>query len=375
MGAVKGVIARNNGPYVIFAWTKHDRPEDDLFTAFKNEIMKDNDFPKPVVLINLEKNDCLGRSFASVNKKLMQTFNDKNILEFLFFWEKNASLAIRDVVKLLTEMSMPPIQAGQSFDDYSEKWNSELEKHICKISEMALGENIKADRKLLIAAQLALTNPFHDCIERRIWSDSRMFKSLTAKIMTHKTSPVTNQQRALLNTYFLLVSHDLDSNVQPGNIYLFNSVLSRLKCMTKSCYSNKLRITKTKIIEDFCQKNVSAGDKNQLVKDSVPILIEITPECDYVQNKWKHARCVLGVLWPENLERFLNKKLGYIFKPLPVTCEDKTYILTFNARHIFNFPFSVFKALPPSLKARKELLVDIQHWFSSHISRPGKTEF
>ena len=375
MGAVKGVIAKDNGPYVIFAWTKHDQPENDLFTAFKNEIMKDKDFPKPVVLINLEKNDCLGKSFSSLNKKLVQKFSDKNTLEFLFLWEKNASLAIRDVVKLLTEISMPQIQTGQSFDDYSNKWNSELEKNIYRISEMALGKNIKANRKLLIAAQLALTNPFHDCIEKRIWNNSRMFNSLTAKIMTHKKSHVTNQQRALLNTYFLLVSHDLDSNVQPGNIYLFNSVLSHLKCMVKTCYANKLHITKTKIVEGFCQNSITTEQKKQLVKNFVPILIEITPECDYVQNNWKQAKCVLGVLWPESLEKQLNKKLGYIFKPLPVTYEDKTYILTFNARHVFNFPFSVFKIITPSLKARKELLVDIQHWFSSYISRPGKSEF
>jgi len=47
MGVVKGIVARDNGPYVIFAWTKHNQPQDDLFGAFKKAIMNDKDFPSP----------------------------------------------------------------------------------------------------------------------------------------------------------------------------------------------------------------------------------------------------------------------------------------------------------------------------------------
>lgn len=374
MGIVKSVVARDNGPYVIFAWTTHNQPQDDLIGAFKKTIMNDKDFPKPVIIIDLEKNRCVN-NLRLIRKRLKEVFNDKNILEVLFHWESNARTALRDVVKLLTEISRPAIVQDESFDDYSSKWNSEIEKRIYKISEMALGENIKEDKKLLIAAQLALTSPFHDCVERRIWGDPGKFKNLTTKIMSHKAESVSTQQIALLNSYFLLMSNDLNEDIQPGNIYHFNSVLPRIKCMTRNCYTNKLRIAKTKIIESFCQKNTSSDDKKKIIKDSVPILIEITPECDYAQNKWKHAKCVLGILWPESFEKSMNKKLGYIFKPLPIICKDKTYILTFNAHYIFSFPFSVFKSVTPVLKAKKELLVDIQHWFASHISRPGKSEF
>jgi len=49
-----------------------------------------------------------------IRKRLKEVFNDKNILEVLFHWESNARTALRDVVKLLTEISRPAITQDES---------------------------------------------------------------------------------------------------------------------------------------------------------------------------------------------------------------------------------------------------------------------
>ena len=376
MGVIKRVVAETNGPYVIFAWTKHDKPEDDLLGLFKTEIMKAAAFPKPVVLIDLEKNDCLGKSFSSVSRKLMQKFRDKNILEILFGWEMNASLAIRDVVKLLTEISRPSVQEGQSFDDYSGKWSSELERHFCKISQMALGKKLKAEKKVLIAAQLALTQPFHDCVEKRIWNNTGTYTKLIENIVAHTSGNYTVDERALMNTQFLLLSHDLGKDLKPGNIYSLRNVYGQIKCKEKKCYLNKSRFGRKEVVDGFfCGELDTFGQKNRLLKEAIPVLMEITPDCDFVQNKWKHAKLVLGIFWPSEFERQLEGKAKYISSPVHISFNEKTYILVFNANYLLNFSFPPFKKIQPILAARKELLVDVQHWFSSHISRPGKVEF
>lgn len=375
MGVVKKVVSHNNGPYVIFAWTKHDKPEDDLLSAFKKEIMRDTDFPKPVVIINLEKNRCMN-NLSEIAKNLKKVFSDKNILEVLFQWENNARGALRDVIKILTDISKPAVEPSQSFDDYSNKWNSELEKHFCKIAEMTLGKkNVKKDPKVLIAAQLALTQPFHDCVEKRIWTNSGRLKNLTSKIVGHLSSRHNPEERAILNTSFLLNCHDLGKDLQPGNVYLLSKVYTNMKCSKKKCHLNKVHLSKNAITGEFFSGKIDEfPNKAALLKGIIPVVIEITPECDYVQNKWKCAKMILGVLWPPEYERNIKDSL-FVFKPLLISFRDKTYYLSFNAHHILTLPFSVFKDLSPVFSARKELIADIQHWFSSHISRPGKSEF
>jgi hypothetical protein len=376
MGAVKGVIAKDNGPYIIFAWTKHNQPQEDLFGSFKEAIMNDKDFPKPVFIIDLEKNECMN-NLRSINKRLKAVFSDKNILEILFHWESNARTAFRDVVKLLTNISRPEIDKDQAFDDYSSKWNTELEKHFCKIAEMVMGKkNIRKDKRMLIAAQVALTYPFHDCLEKRVWADSGKFTKLTSRIFGHLSKQHSPEERALLNTAFLFNCVDVDVSLKPGNIYLAEEIYKKLKCTKKTCYINKPRLTKNTLAAAFFNGDMKTyGKKKELLKDVVPVFMEITPECDFVQNKWKCAKMVSGVLWPQEYEKQLKQNTHFISSPLLMSYKNKNYCLAFNSHYLLTLDFSVFENIAPVFRARKEYLVDIQHWFSAHISRPGKSEF
>lgn len=378
MSVVKKVISEDNGPYIILAWTKHDVPTDDLLALFKEEILKDPQFPQPVVIVNLEKNKCMNNP-NTINKKLNEKFGDENILKLILYWENYARDALCDVIRILSDISKPVVKAGQSFDNYSANWNAQFERHIFGIAEASLGRNIGADKNLLVAAQLALTVPFHDCAETLIKKNTRYNKELAEKIISHKDEQYNLTEKASMNTFFLLASQEIDKNVQPGNIYKFNDVFRKIKCRNKNCYSNKIKLTKQDIAQEFYDSSNGPikiyGDKAALLKKVIPILLEITPECDYVQKKWKTPKLVLGILWPEKLANKMLVKADYIYKRFLIKYQDEVYYITFNAHHLFNIGFHVFKSVEPVLKARKELLVDIQQWFSGHISRPGKTEF
>ncbi|XOB42355.1 MAG: hypothetical protein ACKKMP_03280 [Candidatus Nealsonbacteria bacterium] len=383
MGVVKKVISKDNGPYIILAWTKHDVPTDDLLTLFKEEILKDPQFPQPVVIVNLEKNKCM-KNPNTINKKLNEKFGDENILKFILYWENCARDALCDLLEILSDISRPMITTGQSFDNYSANWNAQLEKHIFRIAETSLGKNIGANKNLLVAAQLALTIPFHDCAETLIKKNTRYSKKLVKKIISHKNEQYNLEEKARMNTFFLLASQEINKNIQPGNVYKFNDVFRKIKCRNKNCYSNKIKLTKQGIVQEFYDwsngpiKNYR--NKAALLKKVIPILLEITPECDYAQKKWKTPMLVLGILWPTIFENVLSAnsekyKPNYVYKPLLIKYQNEVYYLTFNAHHIFNIGFRMFDSVEPILKTRKELLVDIQQWFSGHISRPGKTDF
>lgn len=380
MGVVKKVISEDNGPYIILAWTKHDIPNDDLLRLFKEEILKDQQFPQPVVIVNLDKNECMN-NLNRINRKLNEKFGDENILKVVLYWENCARDALSDVLRILSGMSKPSITAGQTFDNYSANWNTQLERHIFRIAETSLGRNAKADRHLLVAAQLALTVPFHDCLETLIKKNTQYHKGLAEKIVSHRNEQYNLTEKASMNTFFLLVSQEIDESIQPGNIYKFTDVFKKIKCKKKDCYYNKTKLTKQSIAQEFYGGSIKTyQNKSSLLKKIIPILLEITPECDYVQKKWKTPKLVLGILWPESFGKVLSansrdSKPDYVYKSLPVKYKNEVYYLTFNAHHLFNIGFHVFKSARPILRARKELLVDVQQWFSGHISRPGKTEF
>lgn len=376
MGVVKKVISEDNGPYVILAWTKHDVPTSDLLTLFKKEILKDPQFPQPVIVVNLEKNKCM-KNPNMINKKLNKKFGDENILKFILYWENYAQDALCDVIRKLSDMSKPAVEAGQSLDNYSAKWNAQIEKQIFEVAKTSLGgKNISADRNLLVVAQLALTAPFHDCAETLIKKNTKHNKELVKKIISHKDEQYSLANKAGMNTFFLIASQEVDKNIQPGNIYKFTDVFKKIKCKEKSCYYNKMKLTKLKIAQEFFKGSIKTyGGKSALRKKIIPILLEITPECDYVQKKCKTPKLVLGILWPENFAEKKMQKASYIYKRFLIKYQDEVYYIAFNAHHLFNIGFRVFKSVKPILKARKELLVDIQRWFSGHISRSGKTEF
>ncbi len=89
---------------------------------------------------------------------------------------------------------------------------------------------------------------------------------------------------------------------------------------------------------------------------------------------------LMGILWPHDLDEQTQvhnklKRAEFMYKAVMIEYKGEVYHLTFNAHHLFNISFKLFGQINPMMKARKELLVDIQHWFSRQMSRPGKTEF
>jgi hypothetical protein len=371
---VKTIVSFNNGPYIIIAWTKHEH----LIALFKSAIMNDTSFPKPTVIINLEKTDCLGKSFLYLKRKINRKLKNLTILEILFDWENNASSSIRDVLFLLSEISLPQITSGMTFEQYSDKWNLELEKHFCQIGKMMMGENIVPNKKLIIAIQSALSEPFRDCLEKRIDKQKTKFSKSTAKIYRQKDINYTENERAVMNTLFLIISRDLHKEIKPGNIYSLKKIYRDTKCKLKDCYLNKSHVTQAGIISSFFNGKKEDFDKflkkKEILSKAIPLAIEISPECDFSQKKWKHARLLTGVLWPSDFRSNL-KKADFLFKPLSIIYKDKSYLLSFNAHYTASLTFQILEKINPMLMARKELIVDIQHWFSNQMSRPGKNEF
>ena len=361
MRALKKTISADNGPYIILAWTEHD----DLLQDFKAEIIKSNAVPIPIDVINLEKKNNR-HNLTKINKILNEKIKDKKILEILLQWENHAKTAAGDVLINLSEMSKPELSATSSFDAFSSSWNSNLERHACQIASNQLGKNISPNRRLLVACQLSLINLFGDHIEKRIRNDKGIFTGLAKKIYAHRSNEYNNDEKAKLNTSFLLLTDGFEPNAQPGNIYNAPEIF---KIMNKKFDRKQklLELVKPNKIEDI-------PDWEKLIKMTVPILIEITPRCDYVQDKWKKSKLVFGALFPLDFETYV-KDADFLYKFFLIQYNGGTYCLVFNSHYLYTIRPKLLNNIKPILQARKELLVDVQYWFSKQLARPGRIGF
>lgn len=379
---LKKILHSDNGPYIILTWTVLERAAlDDLITPFKSELLKNPDIPKPVAIVSLNKIKIMN-NLDHIDKSLKKAFNGRNIFEILLDWECNGRTALAGVIKAFTDLSAQHITGTAiSLDDYSASLRKAAERNMCKFASSVSGEeNLKPGYSILIDAQLPLGNIFLDHLETYIRKLTPKYRLLSRKIDGSKNAlAYTAQEKAQMNTYFLLVS-DPDPSIKPGNIYKANSVLRKVH------RSGKITLWKKDFIDkEMIKKSKSEPSVNDRIKELnnkiIPILIEVTPECDYAQKNWRGAKFIFGILWPyapafynKGKDKFLPK-MDKIFPPLLIKYRGEVCFLTFHANYQIMLPLPTAKSIRPILRARKELLVDVQHWSAAHASRPGKTEF
>jgi len=383
LNVLKRILHTDNGPYIILAWTAHNSVSrnDDLITPFKSEILKNSDIPKPVAIVDLDKVNVM-RRVSHIEKKLKEKFKGKDIFEILFGWECSGRVALADVLKTLTDLSAKNITVPiSSLDHYSTLLRNAVEKNMYQFAASVSGKNLNSGKSILIDAQLPLSGIFQDHLETSIRKTTPDLLRLSQKIYRlRNSSRYSDSEKAEMNTYFLLVSNSLGPSLKPGNIYKATSVLRKVHRNSKVTFKKK----------DFCDTNKLKSRRTdpvvntklkELNKKIIPVLIEITPECDYVQKNWRNARFIFGVLWPHTFsdnsktKEYLKDAKQKLFPPILIKYKGTIYFLAFHSDYQFTLPLSTLKSIKPIIRARKELLADVQHWSAMHASRPGKTEF
>jgi hypothetical protein len=115
----------------------------------------------------------------------------------------------------------------------------------------------------------------------------------------------------------------------------------------------------------------SYPQKNSFLEKLKYILLEVSPSCDYAQDKWKLHRVILGVMWPENDLKKIKKTADYIYFSPIFEVEGKIYKFVFDLRYLTTLSFGELKDKEPALRIRHDLLIDIQSKVAGHINRPG----
>ncbi|MDE0126605.1 MAG: hypothetical protein OXN97_18725 [Bryobacterales bacterium] len=159
----------------------------------------------------------------------------------------------------------------------------------------------------------------------------------------------------------------LDSGVPllPGNVYKLTDDLATILSFDTGKVLNGLVSNKYKR---------ERGDT-----ESTVVIAEVSPACDYAQDKVEIPRVIGGALIP--IERLNNvPSHDYIYKSFGVVHFDDdeanglsggTFHFALNARFLSGLSSALLEERTPLFRIRRNTLVDVQAWLARYGNRPG----
>ena len=343
LSVLRKLIAENNGPYLAIAWTKH--PE--LVEEFTNRAAT---LPcPPVRVIPLLKADVQAEDgsfdFEKIAAEVQKALDECYPLGLLAFWEEMVHKSSGSIMEMMPE--------GNSWTDGSKRTLALLWRH-------SAGEGDPQDVKLR-----ALLEAFNSLQFDTMESDTALLNTETANSLVSflevEEAPSGGSDLAARLNRRLLFGVALP-DVASGNVYEPGTIASA---------GEGAFPTIDELLDDMAQP-----DKKQGLKEagSLAVAMEITPLCDYQQNKVRRARFVCGIaVGPERSN--LVKRSDFV-RQTPVVWFDNeplrgNRIVAWNSHFIVSVPPNQVPQGAALVRLRQSPLMEVQAWIGSHATRPG----
>lgn len=331
IGVLSKIIGKKNQSYLIIAWTKHS----ELIEGLKNNL-KEN---PPIFILNLEKSECKDSQgnyeISKIEKKLKKELKKAGAFQLFIIWE---NLVHKSTGKIVNDFS--------SFYPLDDKWDSNMCGVFQKLARAYAGKQLEDGDtdKLIKDALFTFNGTFLDTLENEI--SNKKIEGLKINDSNNVNDDIAAQINSKLHLIFQPPKKSL-----PGNIYKWENQVN---------------------INDLFNGDIDLyPQKKSFLEKLKYILLEVSPSCDYAQDKWKLHRVLLGVMWPENDLKKIKKTADYIYFSPIFEVEGKIYKFVFDLRYLTTLSFDELTDKDPVLRIRHDLLVDIQSKLAGHINRPG----
>ncbi len=360
---LSGILSSDNGPYGLLFWTKHSELRD-IVTQF---IYARSHLPKPVFVIMLQKAHFNRRSrtgqptdqFSTVrlSRELLRALTENSPLECMQVWEGSCFEAATKVTNGIGELTT---SAAMQLDDWRRDWREETLKLLFTISR-AKAEKHHSVENCIPSMFLAL-NPLHtDRMDLLVEGVSAPLAKYATQIMSAQGGSAT-ERKAKVNSMLHLGSDHLD-RFEPGNFYVMPK-------HGKPTFIPGLQDLLRDTIHPDTPEN-----RGPIVRDARIFAVEVTPVCDYAQDKMGFSRLCVGFLLPLAHEKKIKnaqflKRLGP-FHLSSRMLSPSAYNIYFNSRYVASAKPSDVKKLKPVVRVRFQLLADVQSWLAYQSSRQG----
>ena len=362
--AVDSILAKESGPFVIIAWTKYT----EFVDAFKKRLQEIRPDLKFLFITKIAKEDFRKKdnheSFdvEKILEKLMEEMKKWSPLDLIMLWEQRVHDAATETTDTLSQ-----------FVEAEQDWQDGMLNVLAILAHAAGGKTLQ-DGPTAFRALLEALNPIHLDRLEQLSLEPESPKANTQRLAT-LTPSFKEDKKALMNRMLLIAEISRgNSHPQPGNVYCEEG----WKCKIRYPISpRKIKLeTLAGEIFDSTRKKPKNTTLEEIIEGCVPVLVEITPTCDYAQGR-RYARLVAGVIVPCKYHKKIKDAL-FIKKIGPVNLRETAqlplsgnYYLAFNSHYLVGMSYDDLERCGIVFRLRRQTLVDIQHWFASHAARPG----
>ncbi len=391
LNILKKTVDLNNQSIGIVFWTRYD---EDVAILEKQLELTLPEF-QPLFLMNL------GGKETSVNQWNKGTFSptklrdsvsrlfEKRLSETLLWeWDQAVHDAATQTVDVINNLSDP------SVTDNSLQLLGALTVASCGQIDI-----LPIDAVHYLFESL---NPIHfDQLENQTQYPSELAEKHTKKLIRLSKTKVKPEQAARLDGMLLVASiSSTDKIVQPGDLFIgkpdssrycpinrfemgINDVLDRIELkFTKDAeykkkheeHKKELKKTNTSNRKKLLALTKSMEKRKQSILDEFrPVLLDVSPKCDFSQNKRPIVRFLGGFIFPDKHRDLLSQPdFIYRFPPCVYPGLDGIWHLVFNSRFSYGLknPGRRIRT-KPAFRLRRSVFTDVQVWFASRCARPG----
>jgi hypothetical protein len=357
-GVVTKILAPTDesGPCIFLLWTKHPDRANDVMSAVV-KYSKSTIYTDYYLIFN--KSDFYQDDAFQAEKMikdLRKGVSEFAPMDFLFNWEsccsKAGAVALNKIFNLATLQTM-----NQEKDSNGHLTNMlfELAKALGgkRISDVDSNEKLLFLRRTLgvihadAVRHAAETNP--DPAETSLFSRS--------------TSNLDSETKSIIN-HILLTSpdtvgpapgtcHPVDINLSQWIGFKPHKEIKEYRRFLARIFGKSYRVNKSCIC-DQCKM----------------VVVDLSPPCDYAQNKLYRHRLAPALIVPLNLSDHVVSKSNYLKKIGPLRDDDSACCLVVDSLCMFTLPMGT--TLPEALfRLRNHVAVDLQAWLGAHLARPG----
>ena len=362
-------LSQHNGMLAVLAWTKHPEAAEAFYAELRARL------PDSAVLdIGVESKPLPGDERAAENKilsRIKDWLDEAPGLRLLWEWEQITHEAATATTEDLLEVAGKGPRMNLSD---TRSVSSGLISTLALLSSAAADRPPETDIEAVRHAFSALVPILEDRAEHaseRIGSirEGDVPDLLVAAKNSHlrgTRTPLQRVREARLNR-MVHVSRRLGHPLLPGNVYQICDEFAEV-----------LPFDADQVID-----SIPAASKDQVPEGihPIPVIAEVSPACDYANDKVGVPRVLGGAVYPEE---WLKKKLpsdAYIYgQKFGLLRFDEgevaglaagVFHLAFNARFLAGVPAESLAKGPPLFRIRQNTLVDLQAWLAAYGSRPG----
>ena len=396
IAVLKRCVPNNTMPLVVVCWTKH---EDDIET-FKKMVVRSFPGLKPGFIVGMPKpKRGKANTWKGILSKIRNKLKKYDALTLTWQWENVLHGAATDTIQTLADVSTHMINNPVSI---IKDWQDGIFIVCQELVRAEAGHTVEKE-----TASNALFQTMNELAIDRIQHSALDEPLSCAGKLIPKGKPALNLENiSHLNEMILLEPiRKTERSCAPGVILIskgkaYNKrFCKRLGINNEELISSiidilpypeykELKKVEGRLLEKKSKSSIEPSETRELKKvqnklRSLPerisrlcreILIEISPSCDYAQDKRPVARFLAGLVISENIPKKCIKKNDsiYSFDPITIPSLKGAWRIVLSSRHIYSIANPEASNHPlASCRLRSHALSDLRIWAASRSARPG----